>query len=214
MRSGLRRCILPPGPLMMVMLAGVMFLGGLLYYRAVKIQRFLEPALAISQPRSEFTDAINSLLKKEFGPAGIRGIRFAMGSIVVDTAVLFPRDGRPDASSSQVMKKLGRVLLSTLDNDYLRSHSDMVLVLARYPLGEDTRANGQMRLASEARAEKVLEALYNAEPLLQGRYAPYFASASMPAAPGTGEENRIEFRIVPSEQLHIEVLQRLRKYVN
>lgn len=214
MRSGLKKYILPPGPLMMVMLVGIMFLGGLLYYRAVKIERFLEPALAISQPRSEFTDTINSLLRAEFQAAGIRGIGFAMGSIVVDSSVLFPRDGRPNEEAPLVIEKLGRVLLVMLNNDYLRSHSEMVLVLARYPLDNNAPESAQARIAAQTRAEKVLESLYEAEPRLARKYARYFASASMPAEPGNGDEDRIELRIVQNEQLHIEVLQRLKKYVD
>ncbi len=213
MRNAVRKKnVLPPGPIMSFTLIGIMFLSGLLYYRAVKFQRFLEPALAISQPRSEFADTINSLLKREFEPNIIYGVRFTMGSIVVDQSKLLDREDMKPASDL-MMKKLGRVFLSALDNDYLRSHTELVLVLARYPEDGDSETNLKMRLLMQSRAEKILQSLFGVEPLLKKKYALYFAAAAMPANPARGEADQIEFRVIPSEQLHIQVLQKLRKYM-
>ena len=141
--------LIPPGPIMSLTLIGIMFLSGLLYYRAVKIQRFLEPALAISQPRSEFTDAVNSFLKREFEPAGIRGIRLMMGTIFVDTAVFQSHEG---SSASPMVKRLARVLVSALNDNYLRAHVDLVLIVARYPMQPDEGANRQLKLRMRERA--------------------------------------------------------------
>ncbi len=199
---------------MSLTLIGIMFLSGLLYYRAVKIQRFLEPALAISQPRSEFTDAVNSFLKKEFEPAGIRGVRLVMGTILVDPAVCFEGHDRAGGSPSPMVKRLGKVLVSALNDDYLRAHVDLVLIVARYPMGPDEGTNRQMKLRMRERSAMVLDSLLKAEPLLEKRYSLYFAATAMPADPAKGGADRIEVRIIPSEQLHIEVLQRLKKYVD
>ena len=208
-----KRFLIPPGPIMSLTLIGVMFLSGLLYYRAVKIQRFLEPALAISQPRSEFTDAVNSFLKREFEPAGIRGVHLIMGTIVVDPAVFLEGRGHT-AGDSPMVKRLGRVLVSALNDDYLRAHVDLVLIVARYPMDSDEGANRQMKLLMREKAAMVLDSLFKAEPLLEKRYALYFAATAMPANPAKGGADRIEVRIIPSDQLHIEVLQRLKKYVD
>jgi hypothetical protein len=207
--------LLPPGPIMSLTLIGIMFLSGLLYYRAIKVQRFLEPALAISQPRSEFTDAVNLFLKNEFEPAGLKGVRMIMGTIVVDPAVFLDEGrGRTNGAASPMVKRLGRVLVAALNNDYLRSHVDLVLVVARYPMEPDEGANRQMKLRMRERSEMVLDSLFRVEPLLGERYASYFAATAMAADPAKGGADRIEFRIIPSERLHIEVLQRLKKYVD
>jgi hypothetical protein len=62
-------------------------------------------------------------------------------------------------------------------------------------------------------SEMALDSLFKAEPLLKKKYALYFAASAMPDDPAKGGAERIEFRIIPSEQLHIEVLHRLKKYV-
>jgi len=206
--------LIPPGPIMSLTLIGIMFLSGLLYYRAVKVQRFLEPALAISQPRSEFTDAVNSFLKREFEPAGVKGVRLIMGTIVVDPAVFLEGRGREGGSASPMVKRLARVFVSALNDNYLRAHVDLVLIVARYPMQPDEGANRQMKLRMRERSAMVLDSLFKAEPLLEKRYALYFAATAMPANPAKGGADRIEVRIIPSDQLHIEVLQRLKKYVD
>ena len=55
--------VVPPGPLLSLLLIGLVLLSGLLYYRAVRIQRFMEPALALSQPRNDFSEAIEQNLR-------------------------------------------------------------------------------------------------------------------------------------------------------
>ena len=42
------RTIAPAGPLLSLALIGVMLLSAVLYYRAVRIQRFLEPSVAVT----------------------------------------------------------------------------------------------------------------------------------------------------------------------
>src|SRR5512143_2212095 len=53
----------PPGPVISLLLIGLVLLSSLLYYRSVKIQRFLEPALALSQPRNEFAKHIRQIIQ-------------------------------------------------------------------------------------------------------------------------------------------------------
>ncbi len=204
---------LPPGPIMVLTLIGIMVLSGLLYYRAVKVQRFLEPALAISQPRSEFTDAVNFFLKREFEPAGLKGVRLIMGTITVDPAVFLKDHDTADGAASPMAKRLGRVLVAALSDDFLRAHVDLVLIVSRYPKGPDEGVNSLMKSRMMERSEMALHSLFKAEPLLERKYALYFAPTAIPDKPSKGRVERIEIRIIPSDQLHIEVLQRLKKYV-
>ena len=210
----LKRLVIPPGPILSLTLIGIMLLSGLLYYRAIKVQRFLEPALAFSQPRNEFTDTINTLLGKELEQTGIQGVRFMMGSIVVDRRELFNEASGMNESAALLIKRLGNVFLSALNDQHTRSRFGLILIVARFPGGPDPETNRRTRLMTQERAEMVLHSLFGASPALQKEYAAYFAAAAIPADPSGRGFDRIEFRIIPSEQLHIEVLQRLQKYVH
>lgn len=209
----LKKLVIPPGPILSLTLIGVMLLSGLLYYRAVKVQRFLEPALAFSQPRNEFTDVINTLLGKELDQTGIQGVRFMMGSIIVDRRELFNEASGMSESAPLLMNRLGNVFLSALNDQRTRSRFGLILIVTRFQGGSDPGGNKKLRLQMQAGAETVLQSLFRAAPELEKEYASYFAAAAIPAGPAGRGVDRIEFRIIPSEQLHIEVLQRLQKYV-
>jgi hypothetical protein len=56
------------------------------------------------------------------------------------------------------------------------------------------------------------DALFRAEPELAVRFSPYFICAAQPTNPHEGNSEIVEFRIVPSEYLHIKVLEKLEKY--
>src|SRR5512143_3698017 len=105
--DAIKKIIPPLGPLFSLTLIGLILLNAIIYYRAVKIQRFLEPALAISEPRMKFTRDIRDLLSREFSPDQMKGIRFRAGTIIVDQSLLFERthaEGGPTAP--EVLTKL------------------------------------------------------------------------------------------------------------
>src|SRR6266542_73897 len=87
------RYLPPVGPVFSLILIGIVLLSGLLYYRAVKIQRYLEPVLALSQPRNEFSKNINRMFEKEFGAAPIKGLTVNASSLTMDKSLLFYDDG-------------------------------------------------------------------------------------------------------------------------
>jgi hypothetical protein len=58
----------------------------------------------------------------------------------------------------------------------------------------------------------IQDALYVAEPQLAIRYGSYFVASAQPANPMEGNRELIELRIIPSELLHIRVLEKLEKY--
>jgi hypothetical protein len=58
----------------------------------------------------------------------------------------------------------------------------------------------------------IQDALFRTEPELGIRYSTYFAGTAQPTNPHEGNRDLIELRIVPSEFLHIKVLDKLEKY--
>ncbi|MDA8077551.1 MAG: hypothetical protein M0Z79_01305 [Nitrospiraceae bacterium] len=208
----IRKYMLPPGPVLSLILVGIMVLSALLYYRAVKIQRFLEPALALAQPRSELAEQLNSLLIKEFGPSGTGGVTFAMGAVVADSSLFFDRQDRLRESVHETVRKLNVVFLSALLDEYTRSHVGVILVGSGYEPDPDIVKNRTIRQQAQHRAEMVMDQLLSSDARLAREFGTFFVAAAIPASmPGKGTD-RIEFRIIPSEMLHVEVLQRLTKY--
>jgi len=210
----IKNFILQPGPILSLILIGILLLSAIVYYRAVKIQRFMEPALAISEPRMRFSQNINSLLREEFGATEYKGIKFRSGSIFIEQSLL------PDSSLSVkgdeplVLKKLSRVFLTALSDPEIRGNISLIMVSVTFPLTPDGELNREMSFSMQKRAASILYSLYAAEPALEKNYGTYFAAAALAVDASTKETNLIEFRIVSSERLHIEVLRRLGKYAH
>ena len=211
-QNPVRRFILPLGPLLNLTLIGILVLSALLYYRSVKIQRFLEPALAISQPRMKFTQNINSLLTKEFGTGQIKGLRFRTGAIFMEPSLLLSNIHPAKGSEPLILKKLGSVFLTALNDPDIRDNISLILVSTRLPLSPDKKADKEMRAKMQERAGLILSSLFALEPQLEKSYGDYFAATALSVGAGVKETDWIEFRIVPTERLHIDVLLRLGKY--
>lgn len=202
----IKKYIVPPGPILSLTLIGILFLAGVLYYRAVRIQRFLEPAVAISQPRIQFAENISLLVSGEFGSGPVKGVSFTTNSILVDKNLL------KDATAGPiVIKKLGRIFLAMLKDPQMRNYIDSILINSRPALNDDPSINWSDRLAMQHMSERVLDSLYKCEPELGRDYDIYFGAVSMSVAPA--EAGWVEFKVVSSEQIHIDVLLRLEKYV-
>lgn len=208
MKADRIRKFLPPGHLLSLTLIGLLLLSGILYYRAIKIQRFLEPALAISQPRMQFTDNLSRHIEKEFGTKEIKGIRFTKDFILVEPSLLTGMKGQDNTG------KLGRVFLSILKDHNMKDYIDSIIVSTQIPLSPDAKADKKRLFEIKHISEKTLASLYMAEPELGVNFNTYFAATSMYVAPMSAEANMVKFKIVPSEQLHIDVLMRFEKYVH
>jgi len=209
----LKEVLLPSGPILAVTLVGLLLLSGVTYYRAVEIQRFLEPALAISQPRNEVAEDFNQLLNREFGGKSIEGIQFVMGSIFVDETLLFTDDHHIGNLGHAILRKLGRVFFTALKEKYTGSYVDLILVSVPYSVSSHPGMNSRRRLRMQHEAELILGTMFSQEPALEKDYGHYFVSAALSMAPADKKINLVEFRIIPGEQLHIDVLTRLKKYV-
>src|ERR1700690_1681055 len=94
------------GPVLSLLLIGLVLLSALLYYRAIRIQRFLEPALAISQPRNEFSKTIKLMFQREVGAEAINGNKVRGRSILIEKSFLFSGDGALKVSAQTDLKKL------------------------------------------------------------------------------------------------------------
>ncbi len=204
--------LLPPaGPVVGIILVGLVLLSGLLYYRAVKIQRFLEPALAFSQPRNEFSKRISGLFQREFGKKPVDGIEYAMGVIHLRPALLFTGDGRFTKQGQLVVQKLAALFVSLMRDDQARSEISLVVISARVPYAGPGHAVGRMR--SHMAAGLIQDGLFNAAPELALRYQSFFSTAVQPVDLHEGNrEMDVDIRIIPSEFLHIKVLEKLEKY--
>ena len=161
-RDAIRRLLLPSGPLLSLALIGLMLLSGLLYYRAIRVQRFLEPALALTQPRIEFDKRVVELLDAELNPDDYGDVRYSLNSILVREQAL-----TTDTKAPRVMKALGKVFIGILGDSELRGQISVVLVSTKAELTGDMGYNKITRSKRQDNAEEILSALYAAAPLLE-----------------------------------------------
>ncbi len=206
----LKNFILPPGPVLAMTLIGLMFSSALIYYKAVRAQRYLEPSLSIAQPRIDFMQNISSLLENEFGTKKIKGIVLARNSIFVEGSMIFPDPVQRNAPDSLLLKKLSRVFLSMLEDQDMRSQFDLVLVSTRIKVSPRMAMTVKKRNERQHIAESILNSLFKVEPGLLKYYGTFTTTAI--AVKPNQKDNWIEFRIIPSEHLHIELMKSLNKY--
>ena len=202
--------ILPPGPILVLILIGLMFSSALLYYKAVRAQRYLEPSLSIAQPRIDFIQDISRLLVKEFGTEDIKGIILASNSIFVDGSLIFSDPVHRKAIDSLFIKKLSRVFLSMLQDQDMRFQFNLILVSTRFNVSPSMDMTRKKRTKRQHIAESILDSLYQVEPDLS-KHVATFTATTIPVQPNQ-QDNWVEFRIVPSEHLHIELMKSLDKY--
>jgi len=202
----------PAGPILSLTLISLVVVSALLYYRAVKIQRFLEPALALSQPRNEFSKDVTQIFEREFGAKTVEGIKVKASSILIERSLLFSGDGTLKTSAQASLHRLARVFLSLMQDDRRRSEISLVLILARFPSYGALGVNVAERNKVQRSVSLIQDALFQAEPELNIRYSTYFAGTAQPTTPHEQNRDLLELRIIPSEFLHIEVLEKLEKY--
>ncbi len=209
-----RKFIPPVGPLFSLTLIGLLLLSTIIYYRAVKIQRFLEPALAISEPRMKFNQNIRELLAAEFSPKEMKGIKFRAGTIVVDESLIFERSHAEGGNTGPAaLRKLSRFFLAALNKAEIRENISLILITERFPVSKDLIVNRQMRFQAQDRAALILNSIFSAEPRLENEYTKFFTATAIPASGSLKKEDAVvEFRIIPTERLHIDVLQKLEQY--
>ena len=202
----------PAGPVLSLLLIGLVLLSALLYYRAVKIQRFMEPALFLSQPRNEFSKSIKLIFQNEFGAESVKGLTVRASTILMEKSFLFSGDGSLKASAQTDLKRLARIFFLLMDNEQTRSDISLVLIISRFPSSGTWITYATDRIQAQRMAGFIQDALFFAEPQLGLRYGTYFVAAAQPTNPLEGNRELMEIRIIPSELLHIKVLEKLEKY--
>jgi hypothetical protein len=200
------------GPVLSLLLIGLVLLSAMLYYRAVKIQRFLEPALALSQPRYEFSKSLRQLFQKEFGAEEIKELTIRASSIYIKRSFLFAEDGNLKASAQVNLKKLANIFLTLLDDDQIRPDIRLVMIIGRFRSGRIWITHAQEREKVQRLVGFFQDNLFFAEPRLGMRYGTYFVAAAQPAHMTDRNHGLIELHIIPSEFLHFKVLKKLEKY--
>jgi hypothetical protein len=207
------RCVPPSGPVISLLLIGLVLLSALLYYRAVKIQRFLEPALALSRPRNAFTKRISVLCEKELGDRAVNGLKVQGSTIKLRRSIVFQKDGKLKPEGKKILHGLARVFLLLMQDPKARSEIDRILIISRFVHREAPGANVPFRMQEYLLVGFIQDALFLEEPELGKEYASYFMSATGPID-ASGASDEVDFIIVPSEFLHIEVLEKLEKYAD
>jgi hypothetical protein len=204
------RYLLPPGPILSITLIGLILLSAVLYYRAVKAQRFLEPALAISQPWNNIVISFRNIFFDEFG-LDARDVRFGGDVIYVKKAALL--QDVYHGHSSEVLDKVGRVLGRAMENPAISPYVDFILIAARAPITEDRELNKKRRQEVDIMSSAVLDALFRQVPELEDKFARHFTSSALMALVRKDEDQWFEFHVVLNERLHIQLLESLEKYV-
>ena len=176
--------------------------------RAVRVQRFLEPALALTQPRIEFDSKVIGMLDTELNPDDYGDVKYLLNSILVRERAITTAPKSP-----RVIGAIGRVFTGILEEPELRGQISVVLVSTKAGLTNDLAYNKATREARQDDAEKILSSLYAAAPVLEREYLGYFEATAKPIAKGRLDAGWVSFRLVPSSKLHVEVLQKLNKYV-
>jgi hypothetical protein len=211
MTNGLRKFNLLPGQLLGVTLIGLLLLSALVYYKSVKAQRYLEPTLAIAKPRIMFIRKLGAMIEKEFGKEKIGRVAFTANSIIVDEALLFKDPDEKKMPDQVFMKQLSRIFVSLLQDAALRTQFDIILVSTRLPVSPHLEMNKKRRKEMQRIAELILFSLYGVEEKLEREYGMYFAAAAVPAEP-LKSSKWVEFKIIPSEHLHVEMIKSVGKY--
>ncbi len=204
------RTFVPAGPVLILTLIGVMLLSTLVYYRAVRIQRFLEPAVAISAPRITFYRKISNLIIEQFGMSEIPGFIFTGDQILVHKSLLY--QGADVNGISPALRKIARVFYLALEDPTMRPYIDSIIVSTRAPMGADPQSNQKARDFYQNEARFIQNALFTVEPALYSNYPQYFESSVIMAAMRPEDAEWVVFRLIPSDRPNLQMLDQLRKY--
>ena len=199
-----------PVPIVILTLIGLLLLSALLYYKAVRSQRYLEPSLALAQPKIEFIHKINLFFQEEFGTDNVKGVLLSGNSIFVNNTLIYSDPADSKIIDTVFLAKVSSVFLSILEDTEMRSHLDLILISSRIHFSPSVKENRRRRIKGQLIAESVVDAMYKIEPALM-KYYGIFAPTAVPDKPHK-TYNWIEFRIVPSDRVHIEMMRSLDKY--
>jgi len=195
-----------------IILLGAVLLSGLVHYRSVKILRFLEPALAMSQPRADFREGIRQLFIDAFGDASVPGVGLSSESIMIDERLILTDTHHRPQDETRIAEKLGSVFLGILEDRQLRNTFDFIMVTTRYPGETDGEQTVEERRQLRERNDLIIGKLLATQPTLAAKYAGSFLPVTRSLKPGVMKGGVVEFRFIPTGRMHIQVLQKLERY--
>lgn len=209
--ESIRKSFLPsPQVLLMFLLIGALLLGAVLYYRAVKIQRFLEPTLAVSEPGLMFSESFRKIAEREF-----RGIEQGVVEINTNSVRIryshLVQHGENMWEQSEI-KAASKVFLTLLRDPAMKPYVDFILIGVKSPISGDSATDEAARSAMRERASAALSAMYRAAPELEKDFGMHFTSAAFSSEITEEESDWLEMHIIPSERIHIDMLLRLEHY--
>ncbi len=204
---------IPLGLLFSLTLVGLLLLSAMMYNRAEKFQRFIEPIIAVSRPKITFALKLNKLLIKEFGNSNTNVIRSTLNSIIIHESVLRIMSPQERSSSSAILGKLGSIFLAILKDPDISPYIDLILVNRKIPRTNDVNVNIKVRQHMQDWSEQILNSIYKTTPELERNYSIYFTATAMPVRTTLQEMNWIEFRFIFTERLQKDIVKELGKYL-
>jgi hypothetical protein len=189
-----------------------MLLSSLLYFRAVKAQRYLEPALATVKTRINFAKKIEQFLEKEFNTSNVDGIKFSTNALSISKSLIFRSIEGDERYDSLLMKRLSNIFFSLLTDEETSTFIDMILIETRLPYSPHLKVNKETRVKYQHEAESILDYIFEVGPDLEQQFGQYFAVTIIPTA-SLRRINWVDFRIILGEHQHIEMIRGLGKYL-
>lgn len=204
------KSIIHTEPVIVLTLVGLILTGAILYYRAINFQRFIEPALAVLEPRTNFSSRLEAIANKEFTTYRHETVKVLSTRIMLHKS-LFKGTGRNMVPP--VVNSLARVMRQIFEDPWMSANIEMIMIKTSVPLDLPREARKSAYKTMRQQAETVMKAALGTEPILSTSYADRFAATTVFSRnPATSDWMIID--LVPSERLHIEMLERLGKYAH
>ena len=194
---------------MTLALMSLLLLSLVVYYRAVRIQKFSELALAIYQPQNEFRQKTLGPFIKLFDKKKISRIAYTDNSFCIEEPLLLVGEQNSNIPQQTIMGDLGKTFHEILQDPELRSNIDMILVSTIEPLSPSMSLSNKNFRSLQEKSDSVLWSLFVAEPELKQKYSSFFTSTVISTADVESDQCMIEFRFIPNNRLYTNYLQRV-----
>jgi len=204
------RDVIPAEPVIILALIGLMLIGALLYYRSSNLQRFLEPSLAVLEPRTILASRLNHLASEELGPEYARNVIVRSSGLMVHKSLFSSTEHH---KMPPVIDRLGKLMLRLFQDPWMTANVELIMVKTSVPMNLPPEIEVQAREQMRQQSETVLNAILGFNPALAEGFSDKFAATTV-FSRKVENADWVTLEIIPSERLHIEVLERLGKYAH
>ena len=202
--------LVPAEPVIILTLIGLMLTGAVLYNRAANLQRFLEPALAVLEPRATLAARMSDLASQELGSELPDKLIVRSSRIMVHKSLFSAGDPHV---MPPFMPKLARFLRRLFEDPWMASNIESVIIKTSLPMNLPPDRSRHMKASLHEQTEALLQALLGIEPSLASNYSDRLAATTVYSRKMENAD-WITLELIPSERLHIEMLERLGKYAH